>query len=159
MARLFAPHPIYIDEASSYNAERIEALSSCARTGGLMGEMFRDYCRLVRRHAHKEYSPIVRRAVIMIDADLTADLSAGAIASALDVSLGYLSTVFKKEVGETVSEFVRKKRMEYAAHLLTTTEQQVQSVAISVGIVDLNYFTRLFKAHTGKTPTEYRKEK
>ena len=95
----------------------------------------------------------------MIDADLTADLSAGAIASALDVSLGYLSTVFKKEVGETVSEFVRKKRMEYAAHLLTTTEQQVQSVAISVGIVDLNYFTRLFKAHTGKTPTEYRKEK
>ena len=150
-------HPIYIDEMSSYNAERIEALSSHVNTGALMSDMFRGYCRLVRRHAHKEYSPVVRRAVIMIDADLSADLSAGVLAAALDVSLGYLSTVFKKEVGVTVSEYVRNKRMEYAEHLLKTTDQQVQSVAISVGIVDLNYFTRLFKARTGKTPTEYRR--
>lgn len=151
-------HPLYLDEASSLNAAKIEALSSHTRTGELMSEMFRGYCRLVKRHAHKQYSPVVRRAVLMIDADLSADLSAGAVAAALDVSLGYLSFVFKKEVGCTLSEYVRKKRMEYAEHLLKTTDLQVQSVAACVGIVDLNYFTRLFKAHTGKTPTAYRKK-
>lgn len=151
-------HPLYLDEASSLNAAKIEALSSHTRTGELMSEMFRGYCRLVKRHAHKQYSPVVRRAVIMIDADLSTDLSAGAVAAALDVSLGYLSFVFKKEVGCTLSEYVRKKRMDYAEHLLKTTDLQVQSVAACVGIVDLNYFTRLFKAHTGKTPTAYRKK-
>ncbi len=150
-------HPLYLDEMSSANAGKIEALTSHLRAAELMSEMFRGYCRLVKRRAHKEYSPVVRRAVIMIDADLSADLSAGAIASALDVSLGYLSNVFKKEVGNTVSEYVRSRRMEYAASLLSSTGLQVQSVALAVGMVDLNYFTRLFKSHTGKTPTEYRK--
>lgn len=152
-------HPLYLDEMSSANAAKIEALSSHLRTPELMSEMFRGYCRLVKRRAHKEYSPVVRRAVIMIDADLSADLSAGAVASSLDVSLGYLSTVFKKEVGKTLSEYVRERRMEYAEYLLLNTDLQVQSVAQSIGIIDLNYFTRLFKSHTGMTPTEFRRKR
>lgn len=152
-------HPLYLDETSSINAAKIEALSSHLRTPELMSEMFRDYCRLVKRRAHKKYSPVVRRALIMIDADLSADLSAGTVASSLDVSLGYLSTVFKKEVGKTLSEYVRERRMEHAEYLLRNTDLQVQSVAQSIGIIDLNYFTRLFKSHTGMTPTEFRRKR
>jgi AraC-like DNA-binding protein len=152
-------HPLYLDEMSSANARRIEALSSHQRTPELMSEMLRGYCRLVKRHAYKDYSPVVRRAVIMIDADLSADLSAGAIAEVLDVSLGYLSSAFKRDVGRTLSEYVRERRMEYAEQLLRGTDLQVQSVAQSVGMVDLNYFTRLFKSHTGMTPTEFRRKK
>ena len=152
-------HPLYLDEMSSANAAKIEALSSHLRTPELMSEMFRGYCRLVKRRAHKEYSHVVRRALIMIDADLSADLSAGAVAASLDVSLGYLSAVFKREVGRTLSEYVRERRMEHAEYLLRNTDLQVQSVAQSIGIVDLNYFTRLFKSHTGMPPTEFRRKR
>lgn len=152
-------HPLYLDDMSSANAAKIEALSSHLRTPELMSEMFRGYCRLVKRRAHKEYSHVVRRALIMIDADLSAELSSGAVAASLDVSLGYLSAVFKREVGRTLSEYVRERRMEHAEYLLRNTDLQVQSVAQSIGIIDLNYFTRLFKSHTGMTPTEFRRKR
>lgn len=150
-------HPIYIDQVSSDFARKIENLSSLSGIKPLMSEMFRTYSRLVRHHSLKDYAPIVQSTILIIDADLSADLSAGKLAEAQSVSLGYLSTVFKKETGQTISEYVRKKRMEYAAYLLQTTVLQIQTVALHCGIMDVQYFSKLFKAHHQKTPTEYRK--
>jgi AraC-like DNA-binding protein len=71
-------------------------------------------------------------------------------------SHNYFSTVFKRETGKTVSEYIREKRMEHAAHLLVSTTLQIQTVALHCGILDVQYFSKLFKRHTGKTPKEYR---
>lgn len=49
--------------------------------------------------------------------------------------------------------------MARAANLLRTTNATVASVAEDVGILDVNYFTKLFKSATGLTPTRYRREK
>ena len=92
----------------------------------------------------------------MIDTDLSADLSLSALAEHQGISLGYLSTVFKKETGKTISEYVREKRINHAIHLLGTTHLQVQTVALHCGIMDVQYFSKIFKKQTGKTPKEYR---
>ncbi len=63
---------------------------------------------------------------------------------------------FKKEVGQTLSAYVRQKRMETAGHLLRSTDLQVQTVAAHCGILDTQYFSKLFKQATGKTPKEFR---
>ena len=73
-----------------------------------------------------------------------------------EVSLGYLSTVFHRETGKTLSAHVRERRMEYASYLLRTTRLQVQTVALHCGMADMQYFSKLFKKHFGRTPTEYR---
>jgi YesN/AraC family two-component response regulator len=121
-----------------------------------MLDMFRSYCKLVRKHSTKSYSPVVQKTVLIIDSDLSANISLGSLAKKQNISSGYLSTVFKKETGKTVSEYVRIKRMKHAMHLLATTNIQVQMVASYCGIMDVQYFSKLFKRHTGKTPTEYR---
>ena len=46
--------------------------------------------------------------------------------------------------------------MDYAKYILSTTNMQIQNVALHCGIMDVQYFSKLFKKHTGKTPTEYR---
>jgi AraC-like DNA-binding protein len=46
--------------------------------------------------------------------------------------------------------------MEYAEYLLNSTTLQIQTVALHCGILDLQYFSKLFKRHSGMTPTEYR---
>ena len=121
-----------------------------------MVEMFQSYCRLVHDHSLKKYSPIVQSVILIIDSDLSADLSTQTLARAQSVSLGYLSAVFRKETGKTVSQFVREKRVNYAKHLLTSTSLQVQTVALHCGIMDSQYFTKIFKAETGFTPKEFR---
>ncbi len=149
-------HPMYLDAVSSSFAVKIEQMPSLTDNPSLMLEMFRSYCRLVRKHSLKDLSPVVRKTVLLIDSDLSADLSLNTLAKAQDISLGYLSSVFKKETGKTLSEYIREKRVRHAVHLLSTTHLQIQTVALHCGIMDVQYFSKIFKKETGKTPKEYR---
>ena len=152
-------HPIHIDRISSDFAKKIEELTASSDRRALMTEMFRTYTRLVRSNSQKNLSPIVKKTILTVDADLSSDLSPHTLAENQNVSLGYLSTIFKKETGQNLSEYVRKKRMEYAAYLLSTTSLQIQTVALHCGILDVQYFSKMFKAHFRRTPTDYRNEK
>ncbi|MBO5701670.1 MAG: helix-turn-helix domain-containing protein [Clostridia bacterium] len=149
-------HPMYLDKMSSDFASKIEAIGTIADNFDLMLEMFRSYCRLVRKYSMQGLSPIVRKTVLMIDADLSADLSLSSLSEAQNVSSGYLATIFKKEIGKTVSEFIREKRVKMAKNLLSTTHLQVQTIAVHCGIMDVQYFTKIFKKETGMTPKQYR---
>jgi len=123
-----------------------------------MPEILRAYCRLVKQHAAKKYSPVVQKAIFKIESELAGDLSLRAIAAALNVSAGYLSGLFKKETGETLTAFVTEKRVAHAKYLLRSTSLQVQTIAQHCGILDLHYFCKVFKEATGKTPTAYRNQ-
>lgn len=150
-------HPLYLDRTSSSFATRIEAIASLSENADLMRDMFRGYCRLVRKHATGKLSPVVGKAVVLVDADLSSNLTLDALAKAVGVSASYLSTAFKRETGTTLTEYVRKKRVKYAQKLLETTHLQIQTVAGHCGMVDVQYFSKVFKAETGQTPLEYRK--
>ena len=149
-------HPMYIDRISSEFAHSIEQMGTTADAQRLVGEMFRGYCELVRKHALKSYSPIIRQAIIYIDSDLARELSPGTVAKALNVSLGYLSTIVKKEFGSTLSDYIRTQRMKEAMRLLSDSDLQIQSIAQHCGILDVQHFSKCFKRHTGMSPTAYR---
>ena len=149
-------HPIHIDKLSSEFAHRIEQLTSESGMNTLSREMIRKYCLLVTNHSMKDYSLLIRKVLTRIDLELTADLSLKVQAKALGVNASYLSTLFKRETGKTLTEYVNGKRIEYAIFLLNSTQLQIQVIAQYCGISDVNYFTRLFKAAVGKTPKEYR---
>ncbi len=149
-------HPVYLDRVSGDFAVKIEQAASLTDISLLMRDMFRSYCRLVRRHSLKNYSLVVQKTILLIDSDLSADLTLSSLAKTQNISSGYLSTIFSKETGKTVSGYIRDKRMKHAAHLLSTTRLQVQTVALQCGIMDMQYFSKIFKKHTGKTPKEYR---
>ena len=149
-------HPIYLDRVSSDFALRLERSASVSDNTALMLEMFRSYCRLVRKHRLKGYSITVQKIILSIDADISENLSSGSLAEKHGISLGYLSSVFRKETGKTVSEYIRERRMEYARYLLGSTKLQIQTVAFNSGIMDVQYFSKLFKKSFGVTPSEYR---
>lgn len=149
-------HPVYLDRISTSFALKIEQLPAANESSNLMREIFRAYCRLVRKHSTNKFSPIVQKAILMIDSNLSSSLSTGTLAANQNISEGYLSTIFKRETGKTVSEYIREKRIDHAIYLLSTTHLQIQTVALYCGIVDVQYFSKIFKKHVGKTPKEYR---
>ena len=150
-------HPLYINDVSSSFAVKIEQLSSTSALTELMASMFRSYCRLVRKHSMKDYSPTVKKVIVLINSDLSANLTLRSLAESQNISAGYLSSVFKKETGNTLTEYITRERMQLAVRLLTTTNLQIQTVALHCGIMDVQYFSKLFKKYVGVTPKEYRK--
>lgn len=62
----------------------------------------------------------------------------------------------KREVGKTLSEHIRERRIEHAKYLLGFTDLQIQTVALHCGVLDVQYFTKMFKSQVGLTPSEYR---
>lgn len=150
-----AVHPVYLDQLSSKFARKIEALTSDA-DHSLEREMLHKYCLLVRNYSVKGYSPIIQKVINQIDLNLTSDLGLKALSEMFNISAGYLSTLFKKETGVTLTDYVNKKRVEHAILLLNTTQLQIQTIASYCGVLDINYFTRIFKKFTEVTPKKYR---
>lgn len=151
-------HPLYLDNLSSEYAGKIEQIASAAAGYELMTDMYRGYCRLVRRHATKNYSPPVRKAIAHIDSDLNGELGLKTLAELQGINASYLSTLFKKETGQTVTDYVNQRRMHLAVQLLSGTRLQIQTVAQHCGIPDVNYFTKVFKKYMGKTPKQFRQD-
>lgn len=151
-------HPFHLDRISSQYAIEIEKISSVQQSRQLMSEMFREYCHLVKTHRNREFSPVIRQAVTVIEADPSVEMNLHLLAKELGVSNGYLSAQFKKETGKTVTEYIWDRRLSYAMHLLGSTNLQIQTVAQHCGIMDVHYFSKLFKKHTGKTPSQFRQD-
>ena len=70
---------------------------------------------------------------------------------------GRLCTLFKKYMGCTLVGYVTTVRMEQAKNLLRDKDLSVLDICGKVGYDSLSHFIKLFRAHTGETPNQYRK--
>lgn len=94
---------------------------------------------------------------LYIAGHLCEDLSVDALCNKYGLSQTALYQLFKKSFGVSVVQIIRLERVNKAKELLSEAKFSIGEVAQQVGIPDANYFTRTFKAITGKTPKEYAK--
>lgn len=86
-------------------------------------------------------------------------LTLGALSHALNLSVSRLCALANQVApGMTIGKLISQHRVNAAKHLLVTTDQSIRDIAAQVGICDYNYFTKVFKKLTGKTPSAYRRE-
>ena len=71
----------------------------------------------------------------------------------------YFSRIFKEFSGQSLTEYVHKKRIERAVELLRTTDEPVEQIGVLVGYNDKKQFYRQFRQYTGETPGAVRKDK
>ncbi|MCC8065846.1 MAG: AraC family transcriptional regulator, partial [Clostridiales bacterium] len=155
-AELAGVHPIHIDSLSNQNVKAIEALTSTEQCASFQKECVQNYCRLIRKYTIGNYSPLTQKVLTYISTDIDADLSLKSFSELLSVNASYLSTLFKKEVGVSLTEYVNRSRIRHAQGLLLSTDLPLKTIAQQCGIPDIYYFSRLFKRITGTTPKAYR---
>ncbi|MFP5106245.1 response regulator transcription factor [Neobacillus sp. C211] len=79
------------------------------------------------------------------------------IANYVYLNPDYLTRLFKKQTGVSISEYLQQQRIEYAKKLLAGTNLPVSEVALSAGYSNFSYFSTIFKKATELNPMEYRK--
>ena len=155
-ALLAAVSRVYIDQLSGALAVKIERVADTVEANRLGLEMLRRYCRLVRNDAHSGCSQAVQKTLSYISLHLSGELSLRSIAAALGFNATYLSAQFSRERGETLTAYIHTLRLQTARRLLDETDLPVADVAARVGMVDVAYFSRLFKKKYGLSPLRYR---
>lgn len=98
----------------------------------------------------------IRRAVAFIREHLKESFGLQEVASYVGLSANYFGQVFRKETGEVFQDYVKRERMEKAAHLLRNSHLKVYEVASEVGFPNYRYFTDVFCKQYGVSPREFR---
>jgi len=92
-----------------------------------------------------------------IQAHFAENLLLEEIVNAADLSYSYGSSMFKKETGITITQYLTQVRMEEAQRLIRETNLTINEVACKVGYTDTRYFSKLFIKTVGIKPVDYRK--
>ncbi|GAE28833.1 helix-turn-helix domain-containing protein [Alkalihalobacillus hemicellulosilyticus] len=102
------------------------------------------------------YSRYVNQCLNYIFTHLYENISLSKLATITGTSTVYLSSLFKKEVGMSLSRYIQQERVEEAKKLITLTEHSLSDICVMLNFHDQSYFTKVFKKITGMTPKQYR---
>jgi len=100
----------------------------------------------------------VRRAILLIEQNLSTPLKVDDISKLVDLSKRQLERVFRKVVGKSIQEFSRDLRLFYGLWLLANSDKTITVVATESGFADISHFNRLFRAAFGTAPSVMRRE-
>lgn len=93
-----------------------------------------------------------------IQENLTENLTLEELARVANMSKTYYTTIFKKETGISLWEYIVSKRVEMAKAIIKKDDATMLEIATKCGFNNTANFNRAFKKHAGKTPSQYRKE-
>lgn len=107
---------------------------------------------------HVKSSYKIALAVKYICKNYKTPITVNYLAELYDMNANYFSSLFKKEVGQTIVNYLTEVRLENAKNLLKTTDLSNNEIAETVGYENVQYFYKVFKKATGITPTAFRSE-
>lgn len=105
-----------------------------------------------------EYLAAISRVVRFIGSALDETITPRQLADVAGFSPHHFHRIFRATVGESVMDFVRRLRLERAAYRLKTGREQVSTIAFDSGYGSQEAFARVFQAHYGKPPRDYRRK-
>ena len=119
-------------------------------------EMIFDFTKRMQGINDSSISKTVTLAKEYIHAHLRTPLLLEDIADASRISTNYLSTLFKKTTGMTITQYIQKVRIEEAKNMLRYTEEEFIDISNYLCFSSHSHFIAVFKKYEGMTPKAYR---
>ena len=104
------------------------------------------------------HATALRKAERFIRENFTRKISLREIAEVSGLSAPYFSTIFKEEMGENLSKYLNRLRVEKASRLLLETDFSLSEIASACCFEDQSWFSKIFKTYTGLSPGKYRSQ-
>lgn len=120
--------------------------------------MVLDFAENMRRLLNKPHSRHIRACKEYIYAHIKERITVEDLAQNLGVSTSYLSRMFKKETGESISAYIRGKKIAVAENLLKYTDHSMIEIANLLSFSSESHFIQQFREVVGTTPKKYRDE-
>lgn len=133
--------------------------NTLAKPFDVISPIFEGIIKVMEKHfLTKSENPLTTNIKKYIRDNLSDKITLSELSKSTFYSPVYLETVFKKDTGKSIIDYLLDERINEAKNLLCEGILSLQDIAGSVGIYDYNYFSRIFKKKVGYTPTQYRKQ-
>lgn len=125
-----------------------------------MMEFVRYLTKIMRHYMSfmKTPEPVVDQIRDFLDKNYVREITRSDLAEIVYLNPDYISRLFKKEMGISISSYLLKKRVDTAKELLEDTTMPINVISMYVGYNNFSYFTKVFRENTGMSPNEYRKK-
>ena len=120
--------------------------------------LFEELIEIVNEEKKTAWSETINNAMIYIRAHLDENIKLEDISESVYMNPNYFSSLFTKEVGMPVFQWIKHERVNEAKQLLIQDSRPIIDIAFQTGFKNQSHFTQVFKAITGKTPREYRRD-
>lgn len=152
-----------LDQETAYTLsdvyiQTLEDLQTLQQIDSLQTEAFLEFADRVLKAKQKKYSKTINDCIQYIYKHLYEDITVSKIASYVQKSPNYISTVFKAEVGISLALYIQQQRIEETKKLLTFSDDSITEIYTKLNFTDQSYFTKIFKSFTGYTPKQYREK-
>lgn len=115
-------------------------------------EVILEFSQTLNNGKLNQNSYYVNRTMLYVSQNIQKKIIVGEIANLLRVTPNYLSTLFKKETGMTVIQYIQKEKIKEAIYLMETTSISVSEIATILSFTDQSHFIKIFKKVMGQTP-------
>lgn len=136
---------------------KIESMENQNDLKAFEQEMVEEFVEFVKQIDIKSYRYPISNIVTYIHEHVATKLTVTYLARMIYITPDYLSKLFHKEVGISISDFIQMQKIDAAKALLEFDEMKITDVAALLSYCNHGYFTNVFKKHTGQTPMEYRR--
>jgi len=103
-----------------------------------------------------QFSTLVRKCRHFIKEHLFEPLTVSHIAKALYISRSHLTHQYKKETGESITDLIRREKINESKQLLKHSELSLNEIGQQLGFSSQSHFTEIFRKETGTTPRRFR---
>lgn len=100
---------------------------------------------------------VLKQVVTYIQEHYSEKIYIQQLADEVNMNSQYFCRFFKSMTGKTPTDYINHHRIEKAIHLLSTTDQKIIDISLSVGFDNFSYFIKTFKNYKHCTPSEYRR--
>ncbi|NLG04193.1 MAG: helix-turn-helix domain-containing protein [Clostridia bacterium] len=144
--------------ASDMYIQTVDKCDSIPKIVALQYDMILYYTTYMNKlRTSKIYSLSITRCIDYIYHNLHTPLSRKDLTAVTGLSEGYLSRQFKKETGSTISDYIKKRKLETAKNMLIHSDFPISMISETLCFASQSYFIKLFREYTGMTPAIYRK--
>lgn len=106
-----------------------------------------------------KHADAVYKTIEYINQNYSRRFTLDELASSIYISKTYLSSIFKKETGDSISDYTNRFRVEKSKLLLLEENLSIFEIATICGFEGQSYFTKIFREYTGSTPKRYRENR
>lgn len=143
--------------ASDLYINRIDKCATIKQLNNLEYEMITDFINLIKTNKERVYSPLIRKIMFYINQNIDHKITLSDISEYTSLHPNYISSIFKKEAGISISEYINKRKMELIKTFLTESSLTLSEIAFTFGFSSQAHFSCYFKNNSGISPLKYKK--